>query len=675
MTVNKFISTLFLMVFVLKAPAQEFKLGKVSIAELEEKVHAKDSSAVAAILFKKGEVRFEYSQEKGFVMVTEVKTRVKIYKKEGYNWANQSVQYYLGSNLREDVSFSDAVTFNLVGGKIEKTKLKSDGEFDEKVNKYWGRKKIAMPNVKEGSVIEYEYTIRTPRISELKEWFFQTSIPVNHSKFITYIPEYFAYNPNQKGFVFPKVTAEKSQQSLILNNKERSGGGGFYSRPISTTYTQDKIDYTETQTTYLVDNLPAMKEEAFVNNIDNYTSSVSHELAMTKYPNSPVELYSTDWESVTKKIYENESFGSELNRTGYFEDDINMLIKGLTTQDEKIAAIFNFVKTKVKWDDSYSYFCDQGVKKAYKESTGNVAEINLMLTAMLRYAEIKANPVLISTRSNGIALFPNRTAFNYVIAAVEISEGLILLDATEKYSVPNILPLRDLNWLGRLIRKDGTSTEVDLMPKIPSRESTNISIVLDVKGEINGKIRTQFVDHNALSFRQKNIITSKDSYLEALESKNNNIEINDYVRENELDLSKPIVESYSFKDSKSVEVINEKIYISPLIFLVSKENPFKQEAREYPVDFGHPWQEKYNITIEIPEGYVVELLPQSLNIATGNDVGAFKYFISNTGNTIQVSITTDIKSAIVLPDFYDVLKDFFQQMIDKQNEKIVLKKV
>ena len=70
--------------FVFKTNAQEFKLGKVSVAELEEKKHPKDSSAVAAILFKKGEVRFEFSQDEGFKMITEVKISIKIYKKEGY---------------------------------------------------------------------------------------------------------------------------------------------------------------------------------------------------------------------------------------------------------------------------------------------------------------------------------------------------------------------------------------------------------------------------------------------------------------------------------------------------------------------------------------------------------------------------------------------------------------
>jgi hypothetical protein len=34
-----------------------------------------------------------------------------------------------------------------------------------------GQEKVTMPNVNEGSVIEYEYTVRSSRISELKEWF------------------------------------------------------------------------------------------------------------------------------------------------------------------------------------------------------------------------------------------------------------------------------------------------------------------------------------------------------------------------------------------------------------------------------------------------------------------------------------------------------------------------
>ncbi len=653
--------------------AQEFKLGKVSIAELEEKQHPKDPSAAAAILFKKGEVKFRYSDTEGFEVVTVVQTRIKIYKKEGYDWANQEVRYYLDNSYNENVSFSDVYTYNLVNGKIEKTKLKSDGEFIEKINKYWGRKKITMPNVKEGSIIEFEYSLKTGSIGSLRDWYFQSSIPVNFSEYKISIPEYYTYNTSQKGYIILNANVSKKTNSIVLHNKERSGGTGF--NAVRTTYSDEKVEFMETQTTYSVKDLPALKEEAFVNNIDNYTSSISHELSVVKFPYSPEKHYSTDWESVVKTIYNYDDFGPELNKTGYFEDEINNLLTGINTQNERISAVFDYVKSNVKWNSFKGYSCNDGVKKAYKDKVGNTAEINLMLTAMLRFAGFNANPVLVSTRDNGIAFFPSRTAFNCVIAAVETPEGLILLDATEKFSVPNILPLRDLNWVGRLIRKDGTSNEVDLMPHTLSKNNTILGLVVKSDGTIEGKMRRQLTDYEALKFRKENLQTNKDAYIEELENENNKIEIADYTRENDTDLSKPISETFTFKDTKSIEIINDKIYISPLLFLGYKENPFKQEVREYPVDFGFPTFERINVSIEIPEGYVVESLPAPLNIATGENVGSFVYNIVINENKIQTVITSIINEAIVSADFYPVLKGFYQQMIDKQNEKIVLKKI
>jgi hypothetical protein len=671
MKINLLVIILFFIFFHFNISAQEFKLGKVSIAELEEKEHPKDPSAVAAILFNKGEVRFEYSQSSGFVMFTDVKTRIKIYKKEGYDWATQKISYYLGGNLTESVSVSDAVTYNLVNGKIEKTKLKSEGEFDENINRYWGQKKITMPNIKEGSVIEFQYTIKTPNIGSLKEWSFQTSIPVNYSEYTTYIPEYYVYNTNKKGFIFPKVTVKENNKTVSYNYRDKSAPGESLIHSVS----EEKLEYVETETTYLAENLPAMKDEAYVNNIKNYTSSISHELSMTKFNNRPTKIYSTDWESVTKTIYDFEDFGMELNKGGYFEEDLKTLISGEKTRGETIGAIFNYVKSNIKWNGRYNYFCNDGVKTAYKNKTGNVAEINLMLIAMLRYAGFNANPVLVSTRSNGIALFPSLTAFNYVIAAVETPEGLILLDATELFSEPNVLPLRDLNWLGRLIRKDGTSTQINLTPEMISKESSTMNIVLNRDGTLDGKIRRQYTNHDALGFRQKNLATSKETYLEELEKNSNNIEIGDYVRANDLDLSKPLMETYSFKSNKDVEIINDKIYLSPMLFLANSENPFKQEIREYPVDFGYPFESKIYINLDIPEGYKVEFLPKGANLLTGDNIGAFSYVIQNTENKIQMIITTNINTAIVSADFYDVLKEFYQGMINKQNEKIVLTKI
>jgi len=650
--------------------AQKMELGKVTIAELQEKECPKDPSAAAAILFRKGETKIIYVEGEGFEMVNTVRTKIKIYKKEGYEWANQSVKYYLETNAsRETVSFSDVATFNLVDGKTVKTKLKSDGEFDEKINRYWGRKKITLPAVKEGSIIEFEYVVRSPNFGTFNKWDFQETIPVNYSEFVTAIPEYFAYNLTSKGAIFPKRTVEVMLRSIIFNEKERSEG-----MVTSTSFSQSKIEYNETRSTYKCTDVPAMKEEKYVNNIDNYTASVMHELSSVKFPNRTVENYSTDWNAVAKKIYDSDDFGLELKKTGYFESDINTLIANQKTQPELVAAVFDYVKTNIKWNNFNGYLCSDGVKSAFKNKTGNVAEINLMLAAMLRYAGVNANPVLISTRENGIAYFPNRTAFNYVIVAIENPNGVTLLDATEKYSLPNVLPQRDLNWVGRLIRKDGTSDEIDLIPRMPSKQTIFMNAALKTDGSVEGKIRKQFSDHEALAFRQQNLLTAKDSYLEMLENQNNNIEVLEYNRENDLNLSKAIVEDFSFKSGKDVEIIDGKIYVSPMLFLRNTENPFKQEKREYPVDFGFPTQVKYNISIDLPEGYKIESLPAAANIVTGDEVAAFKYIIGNLGNKVQLTISSEMNAAILPADYYEVLKDYFQKIVDKENEKMVLVK-
>ncbi|MGZ9674923.1 DUF3857 domain-containing protein [Flavobacterium sp. GNP001] len=671
MTLKKITWTLFLFILCCKIQAQNFELGKVSILELQEKVHPKDSSAAAAILFEKGKNTFIYSPEKGFMMVTEIKTRIKIYKKEGYEWANKSIRFYSDNEARETVSFSDAITYNLVDGKIEKTKLKSDGEFNEVVNKYWGEKKITMPNVKEGSVIEFKYTIKSPRVSSTREWYFQNSIPVNYSEYANTVPEYFVYNVNIKGFIKPNVTVEKKSNSITLTSKQRT----TVNRATTTSFNDEKIEYVETKKTYIAENLPAMKEEPFVNNMGNYTGTLVQELAMTKYPGELIQTFATDWNSVAKTIYNYDEFGPELNKTGYFEQDLQKVIAGLSSTEDKITAILQFVKATVKWNDYYGYSCNDGVRQAYNKKSGNVAEINLMLTAMLRYAGLTANPVLISTRSNGIAIFPNRTAFNYVIAAVEDGQNLILLDATDAFSAPNILPVRDLNWFGRLIRKDGSSIEVDLMPKQTANDVISMNYSVNDKGEVLGKLRRQRTDHHAMLFRSAVAGTKEDAYLEKFENDNNNIEVSGYERINEVDFKLPVIETLSFKGANFSEKVGDAIYIKPLLSFTTNANPFKQEIREFPIDFAFPFMDKYVVNFQVPNGYKIDSYPETAVISMEDGLATFKFLTSLTDNTVQISVSCQINAPIIPADYYLALKEFFQKMIDKQNEKIILVKL
>ncbi len=653
---------------VLPASAQKYELGEVTKEELEEKKHPTDPSASAAVLFSRGKTYMSFSAQQGFDLITEVEMKIKIYSKDGYDWANKQISLYMSGSNKEAVDISKAVTYNLEGGGIKKTKLKSEGEFMEQVNKYWQRKKIMMPDVKEGSIIEYKYTIRSPFISVFPDWNFQEGIPVNYSEYTTKIPEYFMYNPNFRGFYAPKVAKKTANNSFSYTSKERTGV--YVSK---TTFENNKIEYTEAITTYSLEKLPAMKDESYVNNIGNYTASIEHELSMTKYPNEPIKTYSSNWEDVARTIYKYDDFGNELGRTGYFEEDAKAVLAETTNQAQKAAALFFYVRDRMHWNDYTGYSCDSGVKKAYNDKTGNAAEINLMLTAMLRSAGLDANPVLVSTRSNKIALFPTTAAFNYVIAAVEIDGKIMLLDATSKAAMPNILPTRAINWYGRLIRKDGTSVSIDLSPQMISKEMVNITASIGTDGKVTGKARDQYLDYNAMLFREHFSTVSKDTYIERLEKHLGGIEIGTY-NISDKDFTKPVVEDYEFTHNTLTDIIGDKIYINPMLFFTQKENPFTLEKREYPIDFVFPHQDKYVIVLTLPEGYVVESLPKPAVIVMDGTAGSFKYNIATAGNTVQLSAILDINAATFAPDYYLTIKDFYSKMVEKQNEKIVLKK-
>ncbi|EWH15139.1 transglutaminase domain-containing protein [Cellulophaga geojensis KL-A] len=652
--------------------AQDFDFGKVSTKELNEKVHPLDSSASAAYLYKHKKCYFRYLDNSGFELVTEVYERIKIYNKEGYDFATKAIPLYKASQgNREKIIGLKAVTYNLVGNKIEETKLKKDGIFESEMSEFYDQTKFTMPNIKDGSVIEFKYKINSPFIFNVDEFVFQHSIPVNKLESSFSSPEYYNYKLNSRGYlnIYPKITRVNS--SLNIKSKTRSS---MSSNVVSTTFSNDKINFFENKHIYSVTDIPALKEEPYINNIDNYRAAAKYELSYVQYPNSVPKYYSSTWKDVVKTIYDSPSFGTELNKTGYYNQDIDPLVSSLSDPMQKAAAIYNYVKSKVKWNGIYGKYTYNGVRKAYKENVGNVADINLMLTSMLRYAGLNANPVLVSTRGNGVPIFPTREGYNYVISAIDTGEGIILLDATSMYSMPNVLPTRVLNWEGRIIAKDGASSTIGLYPNEQSTKTIMMTTNLTANGDLSGSYRKVVKLHNARIYRNNYNEADEDGYIEKIE-KSLDLEISDFEVKNSLDIGKPILESYKFVKESQADVIGDKIYFSPMFFYKSKSNPFKLEKRSYPIDFSYPSETTYRIIVDIPEGYKVETLPEIKSIALPEQLGSFKYNVTQKNNQIHLLVVESINKAIITPKYYEAVKTYYKILIEKENEKVVLTKI
>ena len=656
--------------------AQDYDFGYVSEEELLEKEHPIYKDADAAILYRSYNAYFTYTTNEGFLVNTEVHERIKIYNPDGYKYATKSVSLYeQDSKYKDDLRSLKAYTYNLENGNISKDKLSKDGVFKEEQSKYRTLTKFTMPNLKEGCVIEYKYLLKTPFVSNLDEFRFQEQIPINtvSSKFRS--PEYYGFNMHQKGLSQISIENEVKSRTIIYK-PQNSQSRKIVDRVVihDKSPKTRKLTFSENIINMSGSQIPAIKEELYTNNIDNYSNAIKFELAYINFPGSTYKNYSNSWNDVAKSIFDQPQFGDELKKSNYFNNDLSRLISSQQSEIEKTVAIYEFVKQKMNWNGYVGIATDDGVRSAYKNNVGNITEINLILTAMLREAGLNTNPVLLSTKNHGIPIFPTRNGFNYVISSVTIDGGLVLLDASKKYGEINLLEEELLNWNGRLITEDGRSKWVNLLPNKQAEQNTMLSVTIDNDLNTNAKVINKLTGHKSYAFKKKYANVAKVSQLEMFENQFKNIQVSNLEVQNLDKLYQPISFNYDVSYSNALDIIDSKIYVTPLLHLGTYENPFVPETRQYPVDFVYPLKTRVIASIKIPDGYTVETIPETLNIAIPKNQGSFQYLVNVSGNNIQVSSQLSISTHIIASNYYKELKAFYDMVINKQLEKIVLVK-
>jgi len=675
---KKFLTTLSLSLMSLMLFSQTYdqKFGKVSMAEMEMKVCPIDSSAEAVVLFDLGETRFEYNTSRNrFQLNISRHVRIKIFSKEGLEQANIKLILFEEKDLEERMHSFKGFTYNVVDGKIEKEKVGKEAIFREKVDNVSTAVKISFPKVVEGSVIEYEYAMSSDYIYNLQPWAFQTNIPVLYSEYIVGIPEYYQYNTKVSGYEQVNLSESSSDKSVVFTGFERSGGSNWQASR-SASY-RDVVTYKEKAKTFIAKNLPAMGNEAYVDNINNYLTKVNFELSLVKYPNEIPRIYALTWEDINKKLLERTDFGKQLDNGGYMSDDLKSYVGNVEKAEEKLLKIILFVKSKVKWDEKYRLYSDDGVKTAYKKGIGNSSDVNLNLIVALREMGFNAYPVVLSTRSHGQVFEWQRTVsgFNHVIACVVDGDKNILLDATSLVNVYGLLPLECLNGQARLIDKVNGKW-IDLNAQTLSKKVVYANLKIDNNLQLVGKVESTYKDYFAQSILQD--VRNDDSLKgrkEDLVKQFVNASIDSLsisTPDNTIALSK---ESFKIKIDNISTTGEDIVYLSPLAGFCLDKNPFVTTERKFPVNFTFPHEETLILKYKLPVNYRVEEMPSKISFSMPDDKGRFVYSCQNIGDEIVVTSKLTIPQTIYVSTDYPALRGFIDEVIKKQNEKVVLKKI
>lgn len=659
------------------ATPPDISFGKISQKELEMKFYHLDSTAGAVVLGDYGTSRFTYNQNKGIQVLFTRHTRIKILNTQGYQWADVEIPIYHNGSSEEDVTQLKGFTYNLQDGKTEKSKLKSDGKFVEKRSEHWNVIKFTMPNVKEGSVIEYSYTIVSDFLFNLQDWEFQKTIPVAWSEYEVRIPEYFYYKQLSQGY-HPLVINETSVigDNFMIVERERTGGEGLRSGPVQSKVSNRQINFSTTVNRWAAQDMPAMVEEPFMTTLSDYIMKIEFELASTQFPGSPVKNYTTTWENIDKELLNDDNFGDLIKRRAGLKDQVSVITKDKATPEEKLSAIYNFVRDQINWTGTSALNASQSFKQTLEKKSGNSAEVNLLLIGMLREAGITADPVVLSTRTHGILRksFPMLSQFNYVFAHAKIGDHTFMLDATESSCPQGVLPVRCLNGEGRLVNLEGGEKWIDLMPHAASNHFIMVNLNLDQEQRLIGKVSNSRTQYDALSVRHK-IKANHDveQYITEIKEDLQGWEVKEYNLQDVEEINKPLKEDFEVELTRHINT-GEIMYLNGVLAGKMTENPFKLEERLYPVDFAYPHTKTYMLNLTLPEGYVFEEVPVSAVIALPNQGGTYSYATKVIGNTIQILSKLEIKKSRFLVDEYPYLREFFDLVVAKQGEQLVIRK-
>jgi hypothetical protein len=644
------------------------KLSKVTLADFKPNSPVVDSNAHAVILVDVGSSEFEGNSNGNFTLVHKRIKRVLLVNKNAFDEATVKVLIYMGNSSSGEERFDDfeATTYNIENGAIVETKLDKNAVFKEKYDRTRNFRKFTFSNIKEGSIIEYKYTIKSPYYEYLRSWRFQGQYPVLWSQYQVTIPHMFAYYPLVQGYLNYAIDSSKGvfkNYNVIVPNG--TGSSDHYS-----------FSGTASQRIWAIKDAPAFKKESFTSSSKNYFSKIDFQLHSIKWnENSPVQQIIKGWIETIAKVLEDEDYKSVLqDKDGWMDEDVKRLVKD-SSDFEKARKIYAFVRDNFNCTDyDASIWLSEPLKKIYQTKKGTVTDINLVLTAMLNHAGFNVHPVMLSTRDNGrvtegAAIL---SQYNYVIARLQIDSTYYLLDA----SIPKMgfgkLPEDCYNTSARVIDKMPILIPMTT-DDVTEQTFTSAFIINEANGETNGTVVSNLGYYQSVHLREKLASKKTDDFLkEFAKAYPSEITVQNLVLDSLQDLDEPLKMSYDIKLNFNDEDI---IYFNPLFSEAIKQNPFTSAERLYPVEMPYKQNELFNLNMEIPKGYKVDELPKSTRVKLNENEGMFEYIISNDGKRIQLRSKIVLEKANFMPDDYETLRNFYGFIVKKHAEQIVFKKI
>jgi hypothetical protein len=657
-----------LFVFGQISPVSEF--GVVSKEELLMKNYDKDTSALAVILFDVGD-----AQVSGRTTKARRHVRVKILDEQALSLGNNNISFYSWNTYfgkSAIIRSLKASTYNLVDGQVQESKLESNWTFKDVVTDELAAVKFALPNVRVGSVFELEYEIEFKSLLFIPPWQFQYHIPVKWSEYTAHVVEALNFSLNFQGYLAPVVNETRNEYCVGLSRKEAIeigipvGSEANFSQEMKSC----KVKH------WVMKDVPAFKSEPFVASEANYISAVKFNTISLDLPGWPPFTLISNWDDVRRKYFDKYvNSNNKIEGANFLSNITATVVKNLKTNDEKIKAIYQYVQSNFEWKGTYSSRPLKDLKKTFEEKSGSSGDLNFLLMAMLKHAEIQADPVLIRTRSMGFMTreLASVEQFNQVVVRVDYKGKKHLLDTTDPFLPMEYLTSNCMNGVGLMMTPtDWNWINLDnYLSK--SLNSINVDVVLNEDKSLTGKVTGTKSGFESKIAREKLWKEGQDKYTNFV-FKDKQADIKEAFIENEKAVNEPLKETYQVVIKDYAQKMDDVIYIDPVIFLKQRSNPLVANERKLPIDFDYPVESALMVRLKIPKEYQIEELPKPKMAVLPDGGGKFIYNVSPSDGLVTIYSQITLNKVSYASEDYAVLREFYNQIVAKHSEQIVLKK-
>ncbi len=640
--------------------------GKISIEDFSTERYKLDSSSTSVIVADIGSSKIQGNTKGWFSIMHTHFRRVHILDKNDYDMADIVIRLYVQGNDQEKLTKIRAQTYNLSGDQVEVSELEAKDVFTDKVDKNHLYKKFTLPNVKEGSIIEFEYTTSSDFLFNFQPWSFQGTVRRLWSEYTVEIPQFLQYVSLSYGYQPFYINSQKIQNksfNVLETNFTGLSDRYRFENPVSVRR-------------MVMKDVPALKEESFTSSLSNHMARIEFQLAGYREPLKSQNIMG-DWSSACTRLLEYDDFGSELYKSNSW---LNEVVDAIAPKDSselyKAKAIYNYVRTNFKSNGRNGiYLTKPGLKQVLKDKGGKVADINLLLTAMLRSAGLDAHAMILSTSDNGIAneSYPVISQYNYVISRALIQGKNYMLDGSQSKLPFGMLLPNCYNGSGRTIYGRGELVNLHA-DSLMETSHIIISMKPDDQGGLvaefsktpgnygNIKLRTSFEEDGLPGLRKTT---------QAGMGAGMTLDSLDFVHGEDISAKSSLRYSYHLANQGE-----ELVAINPLQSEATKNNPFSAMKRNYPVEMPYGFDETIVFAMQVPPGYAVDELPRSMSLSLDDErLCTYRYIIRQEGDRVELMSKFVFKRAVFAPEEYEALRSFFDIVVKKQNEDILLKKI